>query len=87
MTLPPKQQSDSESNEFDHDDDHVSEMNVELRFDDDTPPTMITILDPNITWAGSGGEKHIISVTPTDHSHSHSHSQNLQIDPSTTTQV
>jgi len=31
----------------------ISELNLELRFDDQTPPTTMTILDPDIIWSSS----------------------------------
>lgn len=55
MTLPPK----------DDGRDSVSEVSFELRFDDDTPPSKITVVDPNITW--SGDDKHQITIRPAEH--------------------
>jgi hypothetical protein len=31
----------------------ISELNFVLEYDDDTPPSKMTILDPNLTWGGN----------------------------------
>ncbi|XP_035705552.1 collagen alpha-1(XVIII) chain isoform X2 [Folsomia candida] len=59
MTLPPREEGSSDESH------EVSELSLELRFDDDTPTSKMTIVDPNITWSGDG--KHQITIRPMDH--------------------